>query len=103
MMRQERPTDDFLFSGRDSCGGDSGGPLMGYDGDVENDPHYLIGIVSFGTGVCGIVSVKIQKDLIPEEVLSLLMFLGCSWRLHSSRILHGLDQRKPEALNCIYV
>ena len=67
MMRQERPTDDLLFSGRDSCGGDSGGPLMGYDGDVENDPHYLIGIVSFGTGVCGIVSVKIQRDLIPEK------------------------------------
>ena len=40
---------------------------MGYDGDVENDPHYLIGIVSFGTGVWGIVSVKIQRDLIPEK------------------------------------
>ena len=83
MMRQERPTDDLLFLGRDSCGGDSGGPLMGSGEDVQNDPHYLIGIVSFGTGVCGIVSVIMERKMNLEAVLiSLILFSGCTWCLH---------------------
>jgi len=48
--------------GKDSCRGDSGGPLFlrrvlpsGYmdpNNDLD-DPWFLLGIVSFGTGVCG--------------------------------------------------
>ena len=37
--------------GRDSCRGDSGGPLIGRDGV---DPYMLVGVVSSGTKYCGI-------------------------------------------------
>lgn len=40
--------------GRDSCSGDSGGPLMGEDFSNSLSPHsYLAGIVSFGPQICG--------------------------------------------------
>ena len=67
--RTEICTNNLLLSGKDSCGGDSGGPLMGSGEDVQNEPHYLIGIVSFGTGVCGIVSVIMERKINPEAVL----------------------------------
>ena len=38
----------------DSCQGDSGGPLLLRDGNLADEPWYLIGIVSFGTSNCGI-------------------------------------------------
>lgn len=40
--------------GKDSCGGDSGGPLMTVE-SVRNQPpaYYLLGVVSFGTTICG--------------------------------------------------
>lgn len=40
--------------GEDSCGGDSGGPLM-YIESVDTKPprYYLLGVVSFGTTLCG--------------------------------------------------
>lgn len=38
--------------GEDSCGGDSGGPLMKVLSD-EGPRYYLIGIVSFGAKACG--------------------------------------------------
>ena len=37
----------------DSCNGDSGGPLAYKRGD-NDEPWYLIGIVSYGTKKCGI-------------------------------------------------
>ena len=40
--------------GEDSCGGDSGGPLMKVDVDEQFGPrYYLIGVVSFGAKRCG--------------------------------------------------
>ena len=39
-----------LFLGRDSCNGDSGGPLVVKSGRT----YFQIGIVSFGTSVCGV-------------------------------------------------
>ena len=38
--------------GKDSCRGDSGGPLIGRDGD--DNPYILVGVVSTGTTTCGI-------------------------------------------------
>ena len=56
----------LIISGEDSCGGDSGGPLMVY----KNDVTYQIGVVSFGTGgklPCGFgipgVYTKVTKFL----------------------------------------
>ena len=37
--------------GKDSCAGDSGGPLIARES--ISDPMYLVGIVSFGTKKCG--------------------------------------------------
>ncbi|XP_037088976.1 phenoloxidase-activating factor 3-like [Pollicipes pollicipes] len=41
--------------GRDSCAGDSGGPLMGID--RFGPPYRLIGVVSFGVSRCGTADV----------------------------------------------
>lgn len=41
--------------GKDSCRGDSGGPLMGLDSSDRQKPyHYLVGVVSFGPSPCGL-------------------------------------------------
>jgi len=40
-----------MFLGKDSCSGDSGGPLIFQDN--PNDPMFVVGIVSFGTDPCG--------------------------------------------------
>ena len=42
----------YILLGKDSCNGDSGGPLMSYNGDFKGT-KYLRGIVSFGTTTCG--------------------------------------------------
>ena len=38
--------------GKDSCKGDSGGPLIGRNGEVS--PYVLVGVVAAGTKTCGI-------------------------------------------------
>ena len=45
------------LEGKDSCNGDSGGPLITYKGfNDQSDTKYLLGIVSFGSSKCGGVS-----------------------------------------------
>lgn len=40
--------------GEDSCNGDSGGPLMSVEAVRGNPPaYYIIGVVSFGSTICG--------------------------------------------------
>lgn len=56
--------------GRDSCRGDSGGPLMILNTDNSNQHHwYAIGIVSFGPSPCGMAGwpgvYTAVKDYIP--------------------------------------
>ena len=41
----------LLSPGKDSCGGDSGGPMT-FRHSV-NDPWYLVGLVSYGATKCG--------------------------------------------------
>ena len=41
----------MIILGKDSCSGDSGGPLISRKG--KEDPMYLKGIVSFGARRCG--------------------------------------------------
>nr|CAH7735497.1 unnamed protein product [Callosobruchus chinensis] len=39
--------------GRDSCRGDSGGPLMSYEQNGADQNWYAVGVVSFGPSPCG--------------------------------------------------
>lgn len=41
--------------GKDSCRGDSGGPLMRYDNHASYPHWYVAGIVSFGPTPCGMI------------------------------------------------
>ena len=41
----------IYFLGRDSCSGDSGGPLI-QQANIGT-PWFLVGVVSFGTSKCG--------------------------------------------------
>ena len=41
----------IYFLGRDSCSGDSGGPLIQQAN--TDTPWFLVGVVSFGTSKCG--------------------------------------------------
>ena len=40
---------ELFFSDKDSCSGDSGGPLFA----TESIISYQIGLVSYGTNICG--------------------------------------------------
>ena len=42
----------LLLIGKDSCNGDSGGPLI--TNEAFGTPWFQVGIVSFGTTECGI-------------------------------------------------
>ena len=44
--------ENFTFTGKDSCLGDSGGPLVFRE--KSSEPWYQVGIVSYGTQICGI-------------------------------------------------
>ena len=58
-----------LFIGKDSCSGDSGGPLMSQKRGNLDQTKYLVGIVSFGTRSCGkvwIVSIKSKRLKLSE-------------------------------------
>lgn len=47
------------FENKDSCPGDSGGPLQTYSGTVK-----LVGVISFGVGHCGNGNPGILKNLL---------------------------------------
>uniref|UniRef100_A0A1B6KI91 Peptidase S1 domain-containing protein n=2 Tax=Graphocephala atropunctata TaxID=36148 RepID=A0A1B6KI91_9HEMI len=39
--------------GQDSCNGDSGGPLMAPFSFTSSPKYFIVGVVSFGTTICG--------------------------------------------------
>ena len=53
----------IFFVGKDSCKGDSGGPLMSQRAGNLDKPKYLYGIVSFGTTNCGSVRFVVPVSL----------------------------------------
>jgi transmembrane serine protease 9 len=58
--------------GKDSCSGDSGGPLMKVE-DVDGPPrYYLIGIVSFGVRNCGGTTVPAIYTKVSEYITWIL-------------------------------
>ena len=62
----------FKFPGKDSCNGDSGGPLA-YQTFIQ-EPWYQLGIVSYGTPVCGVgqgaayTKVSVFMDWIDSQL-----------------------------------
>ena len=54
--------------GRDSCKGDSGGPMVARE--FIGDPYYQVGIVSYGTKTCGI-----GKPTIATRVTAFLKWI----------------------------
>lgn len=50
-------------AGKDSCNGDSGGPLV-YS-KFTDEPYYQVGVVSFGTSICGIGVPGIYTRIVP--------------------------------------
>ena len=101
-MKQQRnlPIVYYIILGKDSCNGDSGGPLMSYNGDFKGT-KYLRGIVSFGTTTCG--NVRKQNIIIHfhKSILQRKMFFfsGKSWYLHKCTILYSMDIITYETLN----
>ena len=65
---------DFIYAGEDSCNGDSGGPLMSFDGGFDDyqKPKFLRGIVSFGSQNCG--NVRPLTIYIPVKKI---VYKGC--------------------------
>lgn len=55
-------------AGKDSCRGDSGGPLMRYDNQAEYPHWYVAGIVSFGPTPCGLVGFPGVYTRVAEYV-----------------------------------
>lgn len=49
--------------GKDSCGGDSGGPLMKVETLSSTPKYFLIGVVSFGNAKCGSTVPAIYTDV----------------------------------------
>ena len=91
-----------IILGKDSCNGDSGGPLMSYNGDFKGT-KYLRGIVSFGTTTCGNVRKQNNYHLcifINQFYKNKCWFFsGKSWYLHKCTILHPMDIITYETLN----
>lgn len=68
--------------GKDSCNGDSGGPLMGADLLNGLSPYtYLAGVVSFGPRVCGTPGkfISNQEEEKEKEKLNFYFSFSVGW------------------------
>ena len=65
----------LIFLGKDSCGGDSGGPLILRA--RFGKPWFQVGVVSFGTKTCGIgIPGRLQNSISNNEQ-TLNFFFSC--------------------------
>ncbi|KAG5334970.1 EAST protease, partial [Acromyrmex charruanus] len=75
--------------GRDSCGGDSGGPLMQVNSLNGPPKYYFIGIVSFGQKSCGVS----ETPAIYSRVAAYT-----TWILNTMHPLHQLNTQHHRAI-----
>ena len=62
----------LIFLGKDSCGGDSGGPLI--QRARIGKPWFQVGVVSFGTKTCGIGVPGRSQNFISNNEQTLNFF-----------------------------
>ena len=85
MQDQRRPIEYVIqhifycyLLGQDSCGGDSGGPLLYGSGIGYGEPWIQIGVVSFGPDKCG---EKYEGNVVPGTYTYLPAFMN--WIVNS--------------------
>ena len=87
--------ENFTFTGKDSCLGDSGGPLVFRE--KSSEPWYQVGIVSYGTQICGIGEPGVYTKV--EAYLSWIESKIKTWKIQMSS---SNQITNPESKNLVF-
>ncbi|XP_066255147.1 transmembrane protease serine 9-like [Euwallacea similis] len=83
------------YKGRDSCAGDSGGPLM-YTGLIEGSPRYIqYGIVSFGPRKCGSEGKPGVYTRVKSYLLWILDNIGSQCKIGIGGLCYLKEKKLP--------